>query len=62
MYIVGMGKKAFVRFEESGDVTIVSTPNKATPYKLIGDAMVAAVRINEDFEAHVAKVIYLSFQ
>lgn len=57
MYILSMSKKAFVHFEDNGDVRIVPTPDRATKYEAIGDAMKDAIRLNEDFEADVTKVL-----
>lgn len=59
MYILSISKKEFVRLEENGDTTIVSNPEKATQFKTIGDAMRAAVRVNEDFEEDITKVVSL---
>lgn len=59
MYILSISKKAFIRLEDNGDTTIVSVPERATKFKTIGDAMRAAVQVNEDFEEDVAKAVSL---
>lgn len=57
MYILSMSRKAFVYFEDNEDVRIVSTPDKATKYEAIGDAMKDAIKLNDDFEADITKVL-----
>lgn len=59
MYILSISKKAFIRFEENRDITIVATPDKATQFKTIGDAMRAAIQVNEDFEEDIVKAVPL---
>lgn len=59
MYILSISKKAFVRLEDNGDTTIVSAPERATQFETIGDAMRAAIQVNDDFEEDVAKAIPL---
>lgn len=59
MYILSISKKAFVRLEDNGDTTIVSVPERATKFETIGDAMRAAVQVNEDFEEDITKVVSL---
>lgn len=59
MYILRISKKAFIRLEENGDTTIVSAPERATKFETIGDAMRAAVQVNEDFEEDIVTAVPL---
>nr|DAJ81351.1 MAG TPA: hypothetical protein [Caudoviricetes sp.] len=59
MYILRISKKAFIRLEENGDTTIVSVPERATKFETIGDAMRAAVQVNEDFEEDIVTAVPL---
>lgn len=59
MYILRISCRAFVRLELNGDTTIVSSPEKASTYDKIGDAMRAAVDVNDLLETNKVKVFPL---
>ena len=56
-YILKISKKAFVKLEENGDITVVSDPERASKIEKVGDAMREAAQINEDWEANVVQII-----
>ena len=57
-YILRISNKAFIKLEEnSNDIIVVQEPERATKFDLIGDAMIIAAQINEDWEANIVKVI-----
>lgn len=59
MYILRLGTRAFISSEENGNITIVSTPEKATRFDKIGDAMRLAIQVNDDLETNLTRVISL---
>lgn len=59
MYILRLGTRAFISSEENGNITIVSTPEKATRFYKIGDAMRLAIQVNDDLETNLTRVISL---
>mgnify|MGYP001194410483 FL=1 len=59
MYILRLGTRAFISSEENGNITIVSTPEKATRFDNIGDAMRIAAQANEDLETNKVHVFSL---
>lgn len=60
MYIISISKKAFVRFEEDGNTTIVNSPEKATSFETIGTAMKKAAEINATWESNVSQIVYFN--
>lgn len=61
MYILRISPRAFIRREENGDTTIVASPEKASTYDNIGDAMRAAVDMNDLLETNKVAVFPLQF-
>lgn len=59
MYILKISSKAFIRLEQNGDVTIVNNTNRATTFDKMGDAMRAAVQINNDLDTDLIRVFSL---
>lgn len=59
MYILRISPKAFIRQGQNGEIIIVNSPNKATTFEYIGDAMRAAAKINEDLETNKIAVFSL---
>lgn len=59
MYILKISPKAFVKQGQDGEIIIVSSPNKATTFDNIGDAMRIAVQVNEDLETNKVHVFSL---
>ena len=55
-YILKISEKAFIRLEDNGDITVLQTPERATRFDKIGDAMIQATQINNDWEANVVRV------
>lgn len=56
MYIVQVSPKGLISFNEK-EIIITSDPKQATYYLTIGDAMRAAVEVNEIFGTSLAKAI-----
>lgn len=59
MYILKISPKAFIKQGSDGEVIIVSSPNKATTFEKIGDAMRVASQINDDLETNKVHVFSL---
>lgn len=59
MYILRISPKAFIKQGQDGEIIIVSSPNKATTFDTIGDAMKVAAQINEDLETNNVHVFSL---
>lgn len=57
-YILKISPKAYIRIEPE-ELIITPKIGRATPFDKIGSAMVVAAQINDDFEAHVVRVIRL---
>ena len=57
-YILRISTKAFIKLDEtSNDIIVVQEPERASKFELIGDAMIAAARINQDWEEDIVRVI-----
>ena len=59
MYILRISPKAFIKQGQDGEIIIVSSPNKATTFDTIGDAIKVATQINEDLETNNVHVFSL---
>ena len=59
MYILRISPKAFIKQGQDGEIIIVSSPNKATTFDTIGDAMKLATQINEDLETNKVHIFSL---
>lgn len=59
MYILKISPRAFIKQGQDGEIIIVSTPNKATTFDNIGDAMKVAAQVNDDLETNKIKVFSL---
>lgn len=59
MYILRISPRAFIKQGQDGEIIIVSSPNKATTFDTIGDAMKVAAQINEDLETNNVHVFSL---
>lgn len=59
MYILRISPKAFIKQGQDGEIIIVSSPNKATTFDTIGDAIKVATQINEDLETNSVHVFSL---
>lgn len=55
-YILKISKKAFIKLEDNGDITVVQEPERASKIEKVVDAMKEASRINEDWEANVVRI------
>lgn len=62
MYILRISPRAFIRCEENGDTTIVASPDKASTYDTIGDAMRAAIDMNDLLETNKVAVFPLQLE
>jgi len=56
MYIIQISPKALVRFNKD-ELVITSDLERASKFPNIGDAMKAAVEVNEALDTSIAKVI-----
>jgi len=56
MYIVKISPKALIRFNKD-ELVITSDLERASEFSNIGDAMKAAVEVNEALDTHIAKVV-----
>ena len=59
MYILRISPKAFIKQGQDGEIIIVNSPNKATTFDTIGDAMKLAIQINEDLETNKVHIFSL---
>lgn len=59
MYILKISPRAFIKQGQDGEIIIVSTPNKATTFDNIGNAMKVAAQVNDDLETNKIKVFSL---
>lgn len=59
MYILRISPRAFIKQGQDGEIIIVSSPNKATTFDTIGDAIKVATQINEDLETNSVHVFSL---
>lgn len=59
MYILKISPRAFIKQGQDEEIIIVSTPNKATTFDNIGDAMKVAAQVNDDLETSKIKVFSL---
>lgn len=59
MYILRISPKAFIKQGQDGEIIIVNSPNKATTFDTIGDAMKLATQINEDLETNKVHIFSL---
>ncbi len=58
MYILQVGQKSFIKITDKTE--LVTDYNDATTFPKIGDAMRAAVSVNNDIGNHLVKVTYLN--
>lgn len=57
-YILRISNKAFIKLDEtSNDIIVVQEPERASQFELIGDAMITAAKINQDWEEDIIRVI-----
>lgn len=59
MYILRISPRAFIKQGQDGEIIIVNSPNKATTFDTIGDAMKLATQINEDLETNKVHIFSL---
>ena len=59
MHILRISPKAFIRYGQDNEIIIVNSPNKATTFDNIGDAMRIAAQVNEDLETNKVHVFSL---
>lgn len=59
MYVLRISPKAFIKQGQDGEIIIVSSPDKATTFDNIGDAMRIATQVNEDLETNEVHVFSL---
>lgn len=59
MYILKISPRAFIKQGQDGEIIIVRTPNKATTFDNIGDAMKVAAQVNDDLETNKVHVFSL---
>lgn len=58
-YILRISNKAFIKLDtkkDSNDIIVVQEPERATRFHSIGDAMIVAAQINEDWEEDIVRV------
>lgn len=56
MYILRISPKAFIRQGEDNEIIIVGSPNRATTFDTIGEAMRIAAQVNESLETNKVHV------
>ena len=59
MYVLRISSKAFIKQGQDGEIIIVNSPDKATTFDNIGDAMRIATQVNEDLETNEVHVFSL---
>ena len=59
MYVLRISPKAFIKQGQDGEIIIVNSPDKATTFDNIGDAMRIATQVNEDLETNEVHVFSL---
>ena len=59
MYVLRISPKAFIKQGQDGEIIIVNSPDKATIFDNIGDAMRIATQVNEDLETNEVHVFSL---
>ena len=59
MFILRISPIAFIKQGQDNEIIIVNTPDKATTFDKIGDAMQVASQINENLETNKVHILTL---